>query len=146
MTGTANRPITLLETTRKILVSIYSQRLNKILSAENILQHNNQASILGQSTLEPLFVIQHITEHFTKFEPKTPLWIILQNLSKAYDRVNISLLKLAMEQIHIPPLIINFFINLFTHKLNHIVLQNQLSKPCNILQGINQGEIVSPFL
>jgi hypothetical protein len=140
------QPITLLETTWKILVSIYSRQLNKILSTENILQYNNRASIFGQSTLEPLFVIQHITEHFTKHEPNTPLWIIFQDLSKAYDRVNISLLKLAMERIYMPNSIINFFINLFTNRSNRIVLQDRLSKSYGILQGIDQGEIVSPLL
>jgi hypothetical protein len=140
------RPITLLETPQKILVSIYSRRLNRILSTENILQYNNRASILGQSTLEPLFVIQHITEHFSKVEPQTPLWIILQDLSKAYDRVDISLLKLAMERIHLPNIIINFFINLFTYRTNRVVLPDKLSQSYNILQGIDQGEIVSPLL
>jgi hypothetical protein len=140
------RPITLLETTQKILVSIYSRRLNKILSKENILQYNNRASILGQSTLELLFVIQHITEHFTKVDTQTPLWIILQDLSKAYDRVDISLLKLAMERIHLPSIVITFFTNLFSNRSNRIILPDGLSKSYSILQGIDQGEIVSPLL
>ncbi|EXX63795.1 uncharacterized protein OCT59_012974 [Rhizophagus irregularis] len=48
------RPITLLETPRKLLVNIISTKLNNILSQYSILQDNNKAGILEQSTLEPL--------------------------------------------------------------------------------------------
>ena len=60
---TNTRPITLLETTRKLMVSVFSQRLNQLLAKHNILQFNNRAGILGQSCLEPLFQIQHSIEH-----------------------------------------------------------------------------------
>lgn len=60
---TNTRPITLLEMPRKLMVSVFSQRLNQALSKHNILQFNNRAGVLGQSTLEPLFHIQHSIEH-----------------------------------------------------------------------------------
>ncbi|GBC15332.2 RNA-directed DNA polymerase from mobile element jockey-like [Rhizophagus irregularis DAOM 181602=DAOM 197198] len=60
---TNTRPITLLETTRKLMVSVFSQRLNQSLAKYNILQFNNRAGVLGQSCLEPLFQIQHSIEH-----------------------------------------------------------------------------------
>ncbi|GET67273.1 reverse transcriptase family protein [Rhizophagus irregularis DAOM 181602=DAOM 197198] len=46
---TNTRPITLLETTRKLMVSVFSQRLNQSLAKYNILQFNNRAGVLGQS-------------------------------------------------------------------------------------------------
>ncbi|GBB87496.1 hypothetical protein RclHR1_13990006 [Rhizophagus clarus] len=52
------RPITLLETPRKLYVSILSKRLNHILANNsNITTYNNRAGILGQSCLEPLLEI-----------------------------------------------------------------------------------------
>ncbi|UZO07888.1 uncharacterized protein OCT59_028159 [Rhizophagus irregularis] len=60
---TNTRPITLLETPRKLLVNIISTRLNHTLSKHPILQFNNKAGVLGQSTLESLMIIQHLIEH-----------------------------------------------------------------------------------
>lgn len=59
------------------MVSIISNKLNNILSTHKILQQNNQAGIMGQSTLEPLFVIQHIIEH-ARIHKHNDLWIIIQ--------------------------------------------------------------------
>ncbi|GBC18438.2 RNA-directed DNA polymerase from mobile element jockey-like [Rhizophagus irregularis DAOM 181602=DAOM 197198] len=111
---TNTRPITLLETTRKLMVSVFSQRLNQSLAKYNILQFNNRAGVLGQSCLEPLFQIQHSIEHARIY--KKPLWIAIQDLSKAYDRVDITLLRLALQPSY------------------------------KVLQGIDQGEVVSPLL
>ncbi|RIA95713.1 hypothetical protein C1645_872567 [Glomus cerebriforme] len=58
------RPIVLLETTQKLLVKILTTRLNIILSMHPILEHNNQAGLLGRSTIEPIIHIKHIIEHF----------------------------------------------------------------------------------
>ncbi|GET56673.1 hypothetical protein RIR_jg37205.t1 [Rhizophagus irregularis DAOM 181602=DAOM 197198] len=68
---TNTRPITLLETTRKLMVSVFSQRLNQSLAKYNILQFNNRAGVLGQSCLEPLFQIQHSIEHARIYKKTT---------------------------------------------------------------------------
>ncbi|GES75995.1 RNA-directed DNA polymerase from mobile element jockey-like [Rhizophagus clarus] len=78
------RPITLLETPRKLYVSILSKRLNYILANNtNVTTYNNRAGILGQSCLEPLLEIQHSIEIANKLN--IPFWLALQDLSKAYD-------------------------------------------------------------
>jgi hypothetical protein len=56
------RPITLLETPRKLLVKILTNRLNKILSTNQVLQPNNRAGLIGQSTLQPIQYLQHLIE------------------------------------------------------------------------------------
>ncbi|EXX53657.1 hypothetical protein RirG_241980 [Rhizophagus irregularis DAOM 197198w] len=138
------RPITLLETPRKLMVSVFSRRLNETLAKYNILQFNNRAGVLGQSCLEPLFQIQHLIEHARIY--KNPLWIAIQDLSKAYDRVDIALLRLALQRIKIPAKIITFIINLFSNRYNSIILPNGNLAPYKVLQGIDQGEVISPLL
>ncbi|EXX58571.1 hypothetical protein RirG_196760 [Rhizophagus irregularis DAOM 197198w] len=138
------RPITLLETPRKLMVSVFSRRLNETLAKYNILQFNNRAGVLGQSCLEPLFQIQHLIEHARIF--KNPILIAIQDLSKAYDRVDIALLRLALQRIKIPSKIITFIINLFSNRYNSIILPNGNLAPYKVLQGIDQGEVISPLL
>jgi hypothetical protein len=138
------RPITLLETTRKVLIKIITKRLNSFLAKSNILQWNNRAGIIGESCFQPIQYTQHVIELCQRLN--LPLWIGLQDLSKAYDRVNVSLLRLAIERLHIPYNIVNLLTDLFTDRLNNIIINNRTSSLYTVEQGIDQGEIISPLL
>lgn len=110
----------------------------------NILQFNNRAGLVGESTFEPLRQLTHIIE--TANRHKQPLWIGIQDLSKAYDHCNISLLHFALRCINLPWNIIYIIINLFSNRTNQICLSTSLSEPYDILQGIDQGEVISPLI
>jgi hypothetical protein len=71
---------------------------------------------------------------------------LLQDLSKAYDRIDLPLLSLALRRINLPSNIIKFIENLFVGHNNQIILANTLSDPYETKQGIIQGEIISPLL
>ncbi|GES83878.1 ribonuclease H-like domain-containing protein [Rhizophagus clarus] len=138
------RPIILLESTRKLFTKILTSRLHQILSRPNIIQPNNRASLIGESTLQPLQHLHHAIE-MANIQGKT-IWIGLQDLSKAYDRINISLLKLSLKRLNIPDVVVNLLCNLFSNRYNQIILPNHLSREYNIFQGIDQGEVVSPLM
>ncbi|CAB5184954.1 unnamed protein product [Rhizophagus irregularis] len=138
------RPIILLDCFRKLLVKIVNSRLNYYLSTNNILQHNNQASIQGASCNKIILYIQSIIEH--QKTTNNPLYLLLQDLSKAYDRIDIPLLLIALKRINIPSNIIKFVENLFIGHNNRIILADTLSDPYETKQGIIQGEIISPLL
>ncbi|GBC37436.2 ribonuclease H-like domain-containing protein [Rhizophagus irregularis DAOM 181602=DAOM 197198] len=138
------RPIVLLETFRKLFVKILTQRINIKLTTYNLINENNRAGLTGQSTLQPLQVIQHIIE--SAYKDKKPLWIGLQDLSKAYDRVNKSLLRLALQRLHFPDTITTLLISLFSNRKNNVILPFGLSADFDVLQGIDQGEVISPLL
>jgi hypothetical protein len=138
------RPITLLETTRKLLIKIITKRLNSFLAKNNVLQWNNRAGIIGESCFQPIHFTQHVIEQCQHLIQ--PLWIGLQDLSKAYNRVNVSLLRLALERLHIPYNIVNLLTDLFTDRFNNIIINNRTSNLYTVEQGIDQGEIISPLL
>ncbi|GBC02553.1 hypothetical protein RclHR1_04690004 [Rhizophagus clarus] len=138
------RPIILLEFTRKLFTKILTSRLHQILSRPNIIQPNNRAGLIGESTLQPLQHLHHAIE-MANLQGKT-IWIGLQDLSKAYDHINVSLLKLSLKRVNIPGVIVNLLCNLFSNRHNQIILPNCLSREYNILQGIDQGEVVSPLM
>lgn len=145
---TNTHPIVLLETPRKIFVKILTNRLQYILTSYNLTQHNNRACISGESVYEPLQKLQHIIE--TSNDPldknKKDLFICIQDMSKAYDRVNLSLLSLALQRLNFPMDFIGIIINLFSDRQNQIILPNNTSPSYNVLHGIDQGEIISPLL
>uniref|UniRef100_U9U094 Uncharacterized protein n=1 Tax=Rhizophagus irregularis (strain DAOM 181602 / DAOM 197198 / MUCL 43194) TaxID=747089 RepID=U9U094_RHIID len=83
------RLIVLLETFRKLFVKILTQRINILLTSYNLINKNNHAGLIGQSTLQPLQVIQHIIE--SAYKDKKQLWIGLHDLSKANRKNNVIL-------------------------------------------------------
>src|SRR4051812_17098785 len=94
------RPITLIETTKKILTKILTSRLNKILVKNEILKGNNCAALPGTSTHEPLHILNNIMEDAR--EKKKELWLLFLDISKAYDSMSIYMLEKALSRIKIP--------------------------------------------
>jgi hypothetical protein len=78
--------------------------------------------------------------------PHQTYYILLQDLSKAYDRVNLDLLELALQRISLPPKFIQIIISLFKNHQNQIIFENHLSDPFDLKTGIIQGEIICPLL
>lgn len=77
--------------------------------------------------MEPLFVIQHTIKAANK--TKSPLWIALQDFNKAYDRVNVSLLKLALFRVKIPLQLANIYCDYLPINQNQVILHvNRISK------------------
>jgi hypothetical protein len=91
------RPITLLECPRKALNKLLNCRLSKIIVEHNILKGLNFAGLPFKSTFEPLHIIDNIK--YDANHNKQDLWIMLQDMSKAYDRVNIFMLIRALERL-----------------------------------------------
>ncbi len=110
---TKTRPLTLLDTMRKAVIKILTNRLSRIMAKHNILRGNNFAGLSGGSTETPIKLMQMILEDAK--ENKKPVWILLQDLSKAYDRVDLTILRKVMERVKIPIDCINFILDFFTH-------------------------------
>ena len=139
------RPITLLDCIRKTFVKIINNRLNEYLYKYDMLQHNNRAGIKGNFTMETIAMLQAIADD-QRLHPNKPLFIMLQDLSKAYDRVDIPLLGLVLERLHIPFSFRYLIQDLFTERTNNIIMNGYLSQDYEVLQGIDQGETICPLL
>ena len=109
---TKTRPLTLLDTLRKVVMKIITNRFSKIMAKHCVLHGNNFAGLPGGSTEIPIKLMNMIIEDVK--EHNKPIWILLQDLSKAYDRVNLVILQKAMERVKIPTTCINFILDFFT--------------------------------
>ena len=141
---TNTRPITLLDTTRKLAVRILNNRLSQILVTNNIKLNNQYAGLPNGSTFEPLRIINEILQDAKEY--KKHLWILFQDLSKAYDRVNIFMLQKALKHFKIPETFITFITNIFTNRKNSIFTHIGITDPYDVLIGIDQGEVISPLI
>ncbi|GBC25005.2 reverse transcriptase family protein [Rhizophagus irregularis DAOM 181602=DAOM 197198] len=74
------------------------------------------------------------------------LWVVSQDISKAFDSIDLNMLRLALIRLHIPSLLIKFIINLFTRRNNKIITHHGDTSGYRVRIGIDQGEIISPLL
>jgi hypothetical protein len=138
------RPITLLETARKIFTKIINDRLASTFSTYSILSPNNWAALPGSSTQEPIHILQSVIDDAK--HTKQQAWILSLDMSKAYDSVHIPLLELAMNRIKIPPQITQLIINIFENRTNTVITPFGPTSPYQVHDGIDQGDTISPLL
>ncbi|EXX56981.1 hypothetical protein RirG_211360 [Rhizophagus irregularis DAOM 197198w] len=135
-----SRPITLLETTRKALISLLNHRLATILKDNNVLKANQFAGLPKQSTFEPIRIMNEVIQD--SIDNNNELWILSQDMGKAYDRVNIFQLKKVMDRIKIPNDFSSLILELFKDRKNQVITAYGKTAPYDVLTGIDQGECI----
>src|SRR5579859_6746661 len=122
-----------------------NNRLTKILvKNKNVLGEHNYAALPGSSTLEPMHVLNNVIEDAR--ENKKELWIMLQDMSKAYDLVNWKNLSKTMERICLPKEFIFLIENMLKDRVNRVITNIGLTDKYRMKNGIDQGETISPLL
>jgi hypothetical protein len=96
--------------------------------------------------MEILTKINTIIEFCNDKSKRKHFYILLQDLSKAYDRVNIDLLQLALQRIGLPKQFIDITISLFKNHFNQIIFDDHLNDLFDLKTGIIQGESICPLL
>ena len=140
----STRPITLIDHTRKIFTKILTQRITSILQRYQVLSPLNFAAFPYQSTIQPVSQLTHILEDTVT--SKKEIWVLSQDMSKAFDSVHIPTLTLALKRIKLPQSTINLLTFLLSHRTNRVITDTGLTEPYAVLDGIDQGETFSPVL
>ncbi|GET00059.1 RNA-directed DNA polymerase from mobile element jockey-like [Rhizophagus clarus] len=138
------RPITLLEVIRKSFVKLFYNRLSTILAAHNVLKGGNFAGLPGGTCRDPIITLEsiiHDTNH-----TNSPLWILSQDISKAFDSVNLTMLKFALERIRLPATAITLILSLFMNHSNRVFAAHGETSSYRVRIGIDQGKVISPLL
>ncbi|CAB4430188.1 unnamed protein product [Rhizophagus irregularis] len=102
-------------------------------------------------------MLKHLSDDCNHFDYETKLfqdsidnnnelWILSQDMGKAYDRVNIFQLKKAMDRIKIPNDFSSLILELFKDRKNQVITAYGKTAPYDVLTGIDQGEVISPLL
>src|SRR5256885_7519982 len=126
------------------MTKIMTNRLTLTLNAHKILKGNNYAGLSGGSCHMPIHVLESIIHNSNTHDK--PLFIFLQDISKAFDSIDINMLELAMQRLRIPQGFIKLTLNLFNNRSNRVITANGLSDPYKVKISIDQGEVIFPLL
>ena len=85
--------------------------------------------------MSPITVIKHMIDD-ARLNNKE-IWIYLQDLSKCYDRVDIRILRHAMNRLKIPSGFIDLTLDLFTNRKNFVLTDVDKTKDYDVLVGID---------
>ena len=132
------RPISLMEVTHKLLEHILTQRLNAVENEHpNILQGYNFGCRKGHGTDDALHLLNNIVD-YSKIKQK-PLFTLITDLWKAFDRTTKDGLAAAMKRIKIPYTIAALILN----KLQRLQVEVRTAfgntPPITVLSAILQG-------
>ncbi|GBC53506.2 reverse transcriptase family protein [Rhizophagus irregularis DAOM 181602=DAOM 197198] len=126
---------------------VITNRLSNILADNKVLQGGNFAGLPGGSTDVPIKMLDAIIhQHKHDSTDDQELWIVSQDISKAFDSMDLNMLKLALDRLHISALLVRFILNLFTRRNNKIITCYGDTAAYRVRVGIDQGEIISPLL
>src|SRR5438477_9080849 len=90
----------------------------------------NFAGLPGESILKPIQLLNNICEETR--EKQKELWILLQDIAKAFDTVNLEMLKRVLNRIKISKRIIKLIIYLFREREVRVITENGLINPIKV--------------
>ena len=138
------RPISLLEVTGKILEKIINKRIIQYLEFNNLLPTTQHGFRRGRGT-DTAITIAHetIAHHIANHDQ---VYVILRDVSKAFDKVWIEGLQFKISQLQFPDIITKLLNNFITERKAKIKINAYTGPEFNLLSGVPQGSSLSPTL
>ena len=109
-----------------------------------MLNAHNYVALPGNSTNNPIHILNTFLEDAKSTDKE--IWVLSQDMSKAYDSVNINLLTKALQRLNMPYQLVNILTNLLHNRTNQIITNLGLTLSYNVQDGIDQGETITPLL
>ena len=134
-------PIVLIETFCKTVVRVITQRLDKIIVEYNILEGPNYAGLSGNSVASLVHIMNNILEDAR--QKNNELWILFQDMHKAFDLVGLEILKKSLERIKLPKNVVSFILSLYEKRRIKVITNFGLTREFEAKDGLNQSEVIS---
>ncbi|EXX64498.1 hypothetical protein RirG_142120 [Rhizophagus irregularis DAOM 197198w] len=113
------RPIALLDNIRKCVTKVLTNRLSAILTSNKVLRRLNFCGLKGEDTAIPLRLMNDIIEDAR--ENGKELWVVTQDMMKAYDSVSLESLQLALRRLDIPEKFVIWITGLFKNRQMNVI-------------------------
>ena len=139
------RGITILSCLGKLFTSVINDRLDRYANEVNLINENQTGFRKNYSTLDHIFLLHNIIDIFiNKNEQK--LYCAFVDYKKAFDTVWRSALWHKMMKSGITGKLSNIIVNMYDNIKSCVSVNGELSEYFLTLNGVRQGENLSPFL
>ncbi|CAB4409451.1 unnamed protein product [Rhizophagus irregularis] len=118
--------------------------LLNLVASHQVLQGGNFAGLPGGSCHDPIITLESIIHD--SVVTKQPLWILSQDILKAFDSVDLNMLRFAFQRLRLLNNAIQFLLSLFMARSNRVITAHSPTPPYRVRIGIDQGEVISPLL
>ena len=125
-------------------MKVVTKRLTKVFTEREILKEPNFAGLPGNSTEQLIHILNMIMEEAQ--EKNKEVWILLQDMKKAFDSVSLESLEWAFKRVKIPQKMRKYIINLFCKQQLKIITAYSLTKEIIAGDGIDQDEVILPLI
>ena len=123
-----------------MVVRVLTQRLDKIMVEHNILEGPNYAGLSGNSTASPVHIMNNILEDAR--QKNNELWILFQDMRKAFDSVGLEMLKKSLERIKLPKNAVSFILSLYEKRKIKVITNFGLTKEFEAKDRLDQNEVI----
>ncbi|KAG9298368.1 hypothetical protein G9A89_003185 [Geosiphon pyriformis] len=141
---TNTHSIALIETARKILFKILSDRISSACSTHNVFRGDNFSVLKGMTTQSPIFAVGLVVEN--ALEKNQELWLVLQDIKKMYDSVGWEHLEKCLVRIKMCDKFIQFFGGIHRGRTNRVMTDFGLTDGYRVHDGLDQEEVFSSLL
>ncbi|KAG9296257.1 hypothetical protein G9A89_014849 [Geosiphon pyriformis] len=116
----------------------------EVKSSFNVLQGDNFSVLKGTSTQSLVFAVGSVIED--AIEKDRELWLVLQDMRKAYDSVGWHYLRASLRRVKMCERFIRFFGGIHEDRVNRVMTDFGLSGGYKVHDGLDQGEVFLPLL
>ena len=139
------RGITILSCLGKLFTSVINARLNRYADEINLINENQTGFRKKYSTIDHMFLLKNIIDIFVK-NSNQKLYCAFVDYKKAFDTVWRSALWHKMMKSGIAGKMLNVIVNMYNNIKSCISCEGNLSDYFVSVNGVRQGENLSPFL
>ena len=133
------RPLSMTNTIYKLLTTVINDRLAP--ACAKIIGPHQVGFMKGRNYFDNIKLVQTLLDQAEQL--KTPLFAVLLDQEKAYDRVSHEYLWGILEQI---PFLIQAIKNYYGQATSVVMVNKHLSEPFAIYSGVRQGDLLSCLL
>ena len=138
------RPVSLTCIIAKLMERIIRWYLVQYLEINNAFPDSQHGFRAGRSTISQL--LEHYESIINALEEKANIDIIMLDYSKAFDKINISILLQKLKKLGIGGNIGKWLGNFLLERRQKVSVNKHLSNPSDIISGVPQGTILAPIL
>ncbi|KAA3680909.1 uncharacterized protein DEA37_0008638 [Paragonimus westermani] len=138
------RPVTLLPVISKVLERLVANKLTKHLEGNNILSIAQHGFRKSHSCLSNLLLT--LDDWTLAIDNGNPIHACYLDMSKAFDRVNHSILLQKLKQHGVTGKLLAWLENYLMDRVIQVRVDGALSKPVAVTSGVPQGSVLGPTL